>query len=188
MRYILPLFFALSLAISAHSAYCQVDRGGVPRSFQLHTIQKSLLKSIDVASPDMLSIQKEDIEDANLEKPYRVGVEVAVKISPDTYGQWDNVPGGGCIWRATIRCKDAKGIGLNYKELLLPEGSDLFVYTPDHSSIIGAITSEEIPDPAFTTRPLRGDELVIEYYQPAKVNKLPVIVEIANLFLPEVVK
>ena len=165
----------LFLGISAQSVYCQVDRGGVPRSFQLQTIQKSLLKIIDVASPDMLSIQKEDMEDASLEKPYRVGVEVAVKISPDSYGQWDNVPGGGRIWRATIRCNDAKGIGLYYKELRLPEGSDLFVYTPDHSSIIGAITAEEIPDPAFTTRPLRGDELVIEYYQPAKVKELPVI-------------
>ncbi len=175
MRYLLPLFFTLFLGFSSQRAYCQVDRGGVPRSFQLQFVQKSLLKVIDVASPDLLTIQKEDINDASLEKPYRVGVEVAVKISSDSDGQWDNIPGGGRIWRATISCKDAQGIGLNYNELRLPEGSDLFVYTPDHSSIIGAITADEIPDPAFTTRPLEGDELVIEYYQPAKVTQQPVI-------------
>ena len=175
MRYILPFFIILFLGFSAQSVFCQVDRGGVPRSFQLQFVQKSLVKVIDIASPDLLAIQKEDMEDASREKPYRVGVEVPVKISPDSEGQWDNIPGGGRVWRATIRCKDAQGLGLNYSELRLPEGSDLFVYTPDHSSIIGAITTAEIPDPAFTTRPLRGDELIIEYYHPAKVKELPVI-------------
>ena len=175
MRYILPFFIILFLGFSAQPVFCQVDRGGVPRSFQLQFVQKSLIKVIDIASPDLLAIQKEDMEDASREKPYRVGVEVPVKISPDSEGQWDNITGGARVWRATIRCKDAQGIGLNYSELRLPEGSDLFVYTPDHSSIIGAITAEELPDPAFTTRPLRGDELVIEYYQPAKVIELPVI-------------
>ena len=147
----------------------------MPRSFQLESVLKSQLLRIDIASPDLLSIQKEDTEDASLEKPYRVGVEVPVNISLAVNGQWDNIPGGGRIWRATIRCKGAQGIGLNYNELRLPEGSDFFVYTPDHSSIIGSITAEEIPQPAFSTRPLKGDELIIEYYQPAKVKEQPVI-------------
>ena len=175
MKYIYSFLVILFFGFSAQSVYCQVDRGGVPRSFQFQAVLKSQLKIIDVASPDILTLQKEDFEDARLEKPYRVGVEVAVRISPVTDGQWDDLPGGGRIWRATILCKDAQGIGLNYTELRLPEGSDIFVYTPDHNSIIGAISSRELSETAFSTRPLKGDKLIIEYYEPPKVKDLPVI-------------
>ena len=100
---------------------------------------------IEVSPPDLLSIQKEDIEDVRLEKSYRVGVEIPVAISLETSGQWDHLPGGGRIWRVAINSPGAQGIGLNYKDLQLPSGSDFFVYTPDHSLVIGAITSAEIP-------------------------------------------
>lgn len=138
-------------------------------------VQKSQLQAVVVPSPDLQLIQKEDFEDARLEKPYRVGVNVPVNISIDGTGQWDMLPGGGRIWRAIIRCKDARGIGLSYSKLRLPAGSDLFVYTPDQSSVIGAITQTEIQGQSFTTRPLKGDELVIEYYEPAGVDGRAVI-------------
>lgn len=115
------------------------------------------------------------MEDANLEKPYRVGVEVPVTLSSAQNGQWNELPGGGRIWRATIRCAGAQAIGLNYSQLNLPEGTDIFVYTPDHTYIIGAITSEEILQTAFTTRPLKGDELIVEYYEPQKTRETAVI-------------
>jgi PKD repeat protein len=175
LKYILSFFVIFFFGFSFQSVYCQVDRGGVPRSFQFQAVLKSQLKTIEVASPDILTLQKEDFKDAKLEKPYRVGVEVAVKISPVTDGQWENLPGGGRIWRATILCKNAQGIGLNYNELRLPEGSDIFVYTPDHNFIIGAISSRELSETVFSTRPLKGDNLVIEYYEPPKVNVQPVI-------------
>lgn len=175
MKYILSFFVILSIGFMSRSAFCQVDRGGFPRSFQSQFIQKSQLLPVDVPSPDLLSIHNEDIEDARLEKSYRVGVEVPVSISPAFDGQWDNLPGGGRIWRVTLNCKNSQGIGLNFSELRLPEGADIFVYTPDHNSVIGAYTSNEIPQKSFTTRPLKGDELVIEYYQPALVKEQAVI-------------
>lgn len=175
MKYILSFFVILSIGLISRSAFCQVDRGGVPRSFQSQFIQKSKLQPVDIPSPDLLSLKNEDIEDARLEKSYRVGVEVPVSISPAFEGQWDNLPGGGRIWRATLSCKNSLGIGLNFSELRLPEGSDMFVYTPDHNSVIGAFTANEISQKSFTTRPLKGDALVVEYYEPAKVQGQAVI-------------
>ena len=72
-------------------------------------------------------------------------------------------------------CIGSQAIGLNYSDIRLPEGADIFVYTPDHSQVIGAITAEEIPRPVFSTRPLAGDQLIIEYYEPANVKGIPVI-------------
>jgi len=129
----------------------------------------------------MFSIRQEDNEDARLEKSYRIGVEVPVEISSANAGQWDYLPGGGRIWRVTLICNGAKAIGLNYNEIRLPEGTDIFVYTPDHLNVIGALTSNEIPkDQKFATRPLTGDAIVLEYYEPARV-KEQAIIDISGL-------
>ncbi len=175
MNYKYPFLLLLLIFVETQSAWCQVDRGGVPRSFASRFVQKSLLQTVDIPSPDLQLIQKEDFEDARLEKPYRVGVDVPVNLSIENNGQWDVLPGGGRIWRAIIRCKDARGIGLSYSKLRLPKGSDLFVYSPDQSFVIGAITQNEIQGQSFTTRPLKGDELVIEYFEPAGVYEHAVI-------------
>ena len=123
----------------------------------------------------MFAIAREDAEDASSGKPYRVGVEIPVNITMSTAGHWDNIPGGGRMWRLAVNCAGAQAMGLNYSNLHLPAGSDIFVYTPSQSQVIGAITSDEIPRPVFSTRPLAGDQLVIEYYEPADVQGMPVI-------------
>lgn len=173
MKYLVCYFILFTTVIQ--SVYSQIDRGGVPRSFNLLQLQKSQLRSVEVAPPDMFAIAREDAEDARFEKPYRVGIEMPVDISTFAQGHWDAVPGGGRIWRAVISCPGAQGIGLNYSYLHLPEGSDIFIYTPDHTQVIGALTAAEIPVPSFSTRPLAGDALVIEYYEAPAVKELPVI-------------
>ena len=176
MRYIVSSLIFFVLVNTAISAYCQVERGGVPRSFQFQIYQKSQSQAVEIDAPDILAIQQEDSEDARLEKSYRVGIEIPVKVSPANAGQWDYLPGGGRIWRVTLICKGAKAIGLNYNEIRLPEGTDIFVYTPDHKNVIGALTSTEIPqDQKFATRPLSGEAIVLEYYEPAQVKEQPVI-------------
>jgi hypothetical protein len=168
LKYILAFFVVLFIGSSDFSAFCQVEKGGIPRSFQSGLNQKLFLQPIEVAAPDLRTIQQEDTEDARLEKSYRVGLEIPVRINSATDGQWDELPDGGRLWRVSISCKGAEGLGLNYTNLRLPAGSDLFVYTADHKYVIGAFSSDVIFDTRkFTTRPLSGEELVVEYYQPA---------------------
>ena len=181
MRSIVTFLIFFILVNVTNLTYCQVDRGGVPRSFQLQLSLKSQSQPVQIAPPDMFSIRQEDNEDARLEKSYRIGVEVPVEISSANAGQWDYLPGGGRIWRITLICNGAKAIGLNYNEIRLPEGTDIFVYTPDHLNVIGALTSNEIPkDQKFATRPLTGDAIVLEYYEPARV-KEQAIIDISGL-------
>jgi len=163
LRLILTLFIFLLFAFPALS---QVERGGVPRSFQSQLIQKSGLQVVKIPSPDLLQLQKEDIEDARLEKPYRVGFEIPVSISMESAGQWDNIPGGR-LWRIKLNCYEAQGLGLLFNNVHLPAGSDLFVYATDKKHILGAFTSNEIPDRKnFISRPVYGNEVVLEYFEP----------------------
>ena len=176
MKYLLVLFVVLSLGSATLSAYGQVERGGVPRSFQPNLSQKSYSLPVEVTAPDMPAIQREDYDDAMHEKSYRVGVEVPVSISTANSGQWDYLPGGGRIWRVTIICNGAQAIGLNFDELHLPERADVFVYTPDRKFVIGALTSTEIPaKQKFATRPLSGDTIILEYFEPDRVKEQAVI-------------
>lgn len=169
MRYTIPLFFVVTLVIATLSVYSQAERGGVPRSFNSEIQLKSGLPIIEVNTPDLFSIQKEDLEGARLEKSYRVGVEVPVSVSSANAGQWDNLPNGR-LWRVTLVCKGAQALGLIYNELDLPADADIFVYTPDHKSVIGAITSSEINwKRYFTSRPIEGDKIQVEYFEPYSV-------------------
>ncbi len=176
LRYFLVLFVILIVGSVTFSAYAQIERGGTPRSFQLQLTQKSQAKVVEIAAPDMHSIQQEDDEDARLEKSYRIGIEIPIAISASNYGQWDYIPGGGRIWRVTLSCNGAQAIGLNYNELRLPAGADIFIYTPDHKNVLGAFTSDEVPYyQKFTTRPVSGDAVVLEYYEPPQVKEQAVI-------------
>ena len=168
MRIINPFLFALFLIISAFSAYSQVDRGGVPRSFQPQFLLKSQPQVVDIESPDLRAIEAEDDEAARFEKSYRVGIEVPVNISLTDAGQWDNLIDGGRICRLTLNCSRAQGLGINFGKVQLPAGSDIFVYTPDKQNVLGAYSPAEIQHSrTFTTRPVYGDKIVIEYYEPS---------------------
>ena len=172
MRIINPLLFTLFLIVYALSAFSQIDRGGVPRSFQPEFLLKSQVQVIDIESPDLLAIQAEDDEAARLEKSYRVGVEVPVNISLIDAGQWENLTDGGRICRLSLNCIGAQGLGIIFGKVQLPAGSDLFIYTTDKHNVLGAFTAAEIRDnQMFTTRPVYGDRIVIEYYEPFNTNE-----------------
>lgn len=172
MRIINPLLFTLFLIVYALSAFSQIDRGGVPRSFQPQFLLKSQVQVIDIESPDLLAIQAEDDEAARLEKSYRVGVEVPVNISLIDAGQWENLTDGGRICRLSLNCIGAQGLGIIFGKVQLPAGSDLFIYTTDKHNVLGAFTAAEIRDSQmFTTRPVYGDRIVIEYYEPFNTNE-----------------
>jgi len=185
LKYIFSVLCILILSDLSHSVYAQVDRGGMPRSFKSTLTQKSQFQSFDVSAPDILSIQKEDEQNNQLEKAYRVGVEIPVSVSSDVLGQWDILPEGGRIWRMSISSKGAQGIGLKFNKLQLPSGSDLYVYSPDHTFILGAYTSAElINEGLFSTRPVFGNQIIIEYYEPENVfgNSLVEISGIAYMY------
>jgi len=135
-----------------------------------------VLPVLEVAPPDLISVQKQDAAEEGFEKPYRIGIEVPVTLDMEKVGQWVVLPEGGKIWRLKINCAGAQALGLNYRELHLPTGSDLFVYTPDQQHVIGAYSSAEIPlNHTFATRPLPGSQLVIEYYEPVPTDSKAIL-------------
>jgi PKD repeat protein len=171
----LPLIFILFL-LSIRTVNAQVDRGGVPRSFSAAGL-KSSIPVTEIMAPDASRLRAEDDEADRLEKSQRAGVELPVSISSDRTGIWEDLPGGGRLWRIRIRCAGAEGIGIIFDNPVLPEGADMFVYTPDHQFIAGSYSrSETLFHPRFFVRPLPGQDLMVEYYLPDAKAGTPAIV------------
>ncbi len=61
---------------------------------------------------------------------YGVGREVAVT---NVDGQWYDLAGGARLWAAEIVSTDALGVRLRFKDLRLPQGAELAVYSPSAS-------------------------------------------------------
>ncbi len=179
----LPFLFLLISFLVAHSACAQVEKGGTPRSFSRKDYLRPAV-SLSVAPPDMNAVNEEDIRDAGLEKPYRVGVSVPLSLNTGNSGLWENLADGGRLWILGLKCSGAQAIGIDYRHFYLPPGSDLFIYNNVHSVIAGAFTPVNNPgERSFSTRPVRGDEIVLEYYQPAGCFEQPILDILGLVFM-----
>ncbi|MEM0992743.1 MAG: hypothetical protein AAGI49_06880 [Bacteroidota bacterium] len=96
----------------------------------------------------------------------------AMDIRLGQAGVWTEMANGDRLWQMEIAAPDAKGLILMYDDFYLPEGSKLFVYSPDRSQVLGAYTSQNNnAQRVFLTGILRGESAIVEYYEPAWAKK-----------------
>ena len=106
-------------------------------------------------------------------------------IDPQRDGTWTDLPNGDRLWRLRITADAAHGTILYYRDFALPEGSKLFLYTPDGSQRVGAITPDfNMADGGFATQIMEGEDVIIEYLEPASARGTrPFVIEgVASMF------
>ena len=109
-------------------------------------------------------------EDMNMDlgKPYRYGYKHEVHYTPENSGIWEKMVDGGMMWRIHFISEGAHAISFEYEEFFIPEGGQLFVMTPDFEMVLGAYTHmNNTSSRQFSSPHLKGDNAIIEYYQPA---------------------
>lgn len=129
---------------------------------------------------DMDIIEKEDVEDEANGIPPRFGFRHQVNFNLNNSGEWITLANGDRLWRLSISCPDALSINLLYDQFWLPDGAKFFIYTPDYSKSIGAVTAannkgERDNIRGFATEIMYGDQVILEYYIPCEVNEVGVI-------------
>ncbi len=158
----LLLLFSFGSALQA-----QISAGGTPPSFTQVGLRAAVpletmpsLDGIDLA-------QLEAQEDAQ-GLPPRFGYDFGVDYDLTNSGHWDRLPNGDRVWRLRLACPGAKSINLNYQRFQLPPGGRLFVYNVDRSQVFGAFTeANHKPGGGFATGLVYGDEITLEYHEPA---------------------
>jgi cysteine-rich repeat protein len=99
--------------------------------------------------------------------PYRFAVSNKVSINPDNNGLWEEINGGGHLWRQRIFCPGATDLNIGFSTYNLPQGARLHFYSQTEKYYEGAYTSRDNKPHGQLWLPLvPGDEAVIEVFIP----------------------
>jgi len=133
-----------------------------PQSFSFNSSLRSA-RLQQIQPPDLLAVRRSDQQNPGSRFAYPVKVDLSWQD-----GVWSDLPSGGRIWQLSLESPDALGLAVFYDEFYLPPGATLHMYRPDRQEVIGAYTSAVNPrNGKFWTGFLRGDQAVLEYFEPA---------------------
>ena len=185
-------FYYLMILVFASSINCfsQITTNELPVSVQKKVVTDFSANSLSMVSlpvPDIDTVTKEDQErERNGNKLKRISIGIPVSIRMDEYGLWTTLEDGGKLWQLQISAENAKTLDFVFSKFWLPEGGKFFIFNPLTLETIGGITSEYLlgsknTPHRFSTAMVKGDNVILEYYQPKEVDELPII-EIAKAY------
>jgi len=165
IRFLTLLLLVISLVLRSSG---QISSGGIPASFSSLKHTAFTIPVVDMKPVINEELIREEKAAAYRLKPYQFAKSFTVDIDPTNAGIW-NKTGGQKIWCVGIRSRGAYSLNLIFDKMILPKGASLFIYTPDHSKVLGAFTSKnEQSSGYFSFYPIPGDEIVVEYNEPEK--------------------
>ena len=162
------LLFALFLLPFA--AFSQVSQGGVPRAWKSDKIP-AVNSKINMPAIDIDALKAEDeVTEAHKDIPLRFAYGHEVDLSTQNSGEWLILPNGDRMWRLEINSKDAVTLSLTFSNYHLPDGAELFIYSDKEEFVLGALTSyNNKVHNQLGTSPIPGDQIILEYFEPADV-------------------
>ncbi len=164
------LLYVFFLFVSS-SAWTQISHGGCPLFYSANSLLKSSGNGffIEMPSFNLDSLLRDDeLNESNMRGAFRFAEKFHVNIEIGKSGENYILPDGTKVWKVGIRSKGAYSINLFFSKFYLPEGGKLFIYNSSHTHVIGSFTSENnSEDNILPTRPVAGDEIIVEYQEPA---------------------
>ncbi len=150
----------------------QLSKGGLPRSYQ-KIVSVEDVPFVQLPEVDVEKLKLEDKERRKLGKEFdrRFGLTHDVNYNLQNSGVWKSLPNGDRIWQLVITSPGALSINLTFNQYFLPQGADLFIVGKKNK--IGALTnSNNQSDQKLGTGLIGGEELLLEYFEPAGVKGL----------------
>ena len=159
------LFFTFWLI--CESNYAQISQGGEPLPPTMLRHASSAL-FVEMNSFDATAMLKEDSLAEIHHRATRFAKKFTADLRPDNSGIRFTTANGTKVWQCGIRSKGAYSINLLFSEYHLPKGAKVFIYNSERTHKIGAFTeANNNPYNKLPTSPVYGDEIVVEYQEPA---------------------
>lgn len=169
------LLFSSFFGCFFFSALAQLSFQGTPKSFSTDGITFNV-PSYDLPSIDNDKLINEDLLNQDKGNPLRIGVNHNVNLNMNNSGRWDILPNGDRFWRLALKSQDATSLHLNMDKFQIPQGAEVFLYTPDHQDVAGKYDSRStLENGNFYSPDIPGDQLILEYFQPSSVTGKPEI-------------
>lgn len=161
------LFLAFALIFAASICFAQNDVVGVPYTFSHSDISYSVDK-VDLPTVDKEALLAEDAQNIKNGVPLRFGAVQHVSYNFNNSGRTDILPNGDKLWRLTLHSPEALHMAAFFSTFNIPEGATMHVYSGDRSEVGGTYTNEDVqPNGVLSTDFIHGDEITLEYYEPA---------------------
>lgn len=159
--------------IATLTGSAQISFGGTPASFQdnTETLRASAPAKVVTIRPNFNPDDERALHlrtHTNLTgKPLTIGRRLSSHIDFARDAARTRLNDGRIVYRLQIELKGARGVLLTYDDFFIPQGGELFIYTPDRSQLLGAYTHETHPTHGrFATEPLSGSSVILEYTPP----------------------
>ena len=161
-RFLINIMIVFTLLVG------QVSIESTPKSFSLEQsvdIETQILPAFDIQK----FIEEDEMErTSSQQKPYRFANPISVDFNMNTHGTWNINDDGSSIWQFRIESPGAHSLNLIYDRFNIPEGAEFFVYSEDREMVLGAFTNyNHKPHGGFSTAPIVGDAIILEYNEPA---------------------
>lgn len=164
----IPIVFFLLLLLISNATWAQLSRGGTPVSFA-----KGLtgdIPTVTTGRVDVAQYQAQDKIDEAEGLPFRFGAPFDVDYDFAKMAAWYEFADGSRVGRMRIKSPGAFSINLIYSAYQVPEGARFFVYGADRKMVIGAFDHRNNKEHGqFATQPVKGDDIILEYFEPADV-------------------
>ncbi len=164
MKRSLTVLLLLAACCLVSTSFAQVSQGGAPASLNMAALSAPETRSLPAVNHEALLA-----EDATESKdvPLRFGYPHDVNFNLNNSGTWSDAKDGR-VWRLRIESRGAYSINMIFDQFDLPEGGQFFVYNDNYDYVIGAFTeANEFPTHQFSTQPVPGDAITLEYFEPA---------------------
>ena len=167
------IFFYCSFAL------CQISNYSTPKSYSYELSQFVYRVETDHINIDELLYQEKIDNDMDL--PFKFGHSFSVDIDFFELATVDFLSNGDKVYRLEINSKDAFSINLIFDQFYILEETELFIYNKSKQHTIGAFTHKNNKHyKRFSTAPVKGDMIIIEFYEPSHV-KSESIINLSNI-------
>lgn len=150
-------------------AQAQISHGGMPlpETIDAGPCLRKGSEVVRMPAFDVEEMRREDSLEGNKIGGLRFAYAFTVDYTPSNSGVHYRLKDGRDVWRLRIISEGAYSLNLIFDDYQLDEASQLFIYTPDRSTIRGSFTSENNSSHGvLATAPVPGDEVVVELITP----------------------
>ncbi len=151
----------------------QISHGGIPKGYNKKYWKTDLpavrLPAFDVKAEMLLdSIREAQMEGA---KPFRYGKSIDVNLDFKAQALAEKQADGATLYRLKVASPGAITLNFTFDKYRVPLGGELFVYTPKHDFYLGSFNEKNNQEDGYLGVTLvPGDEMILEYYEPAWVD------------------
>ena len=162
--------FFIQLILLSSICFCQISTESIPKSFELRQELSIPLEQLPTFNIENFLIEDENDKQSLDTKPYRFANPIEVNFNMDNSGEWFVNDDGSSIWILQIDSPRAYSLNIIYDIFNIPEGAEFFVYSENREMVLGAFTDlNHKPHGGFSTAPVIGDKIILEYNEPVNV-------------------